>query len=173
MNVYREEVFFKVWRCILYVSHWNFTGIVIQGKKLPKVDFFVLFCAGHFICMFYAILWVMKHKEVFSFKKKKKCMWGGKKKSPLLNPVIDLLGHLCFSSLLSRIICQINKGKGVTFHPLIINFAWSKGIVALETCTWTGLDSDAQHYLYSFNKQQLASSINIFTCFCLSISVTT
>lgn len=58
MDVYREEVFFKVWRCILYVSHWNFTGIVIQGKKLPKVDFFcfVLFCAGHFICMFYAIL---------------------------------------------------------------------------------------------------------------------
>lgn len=83
MDVYREEVFFKVCRCILYVSHWNFTGIVIQGKKLPKVDsflFFVLFwSAGHFICMFYAILWVMKHKEVFSFKKKKKkkCVWGG------------------------------------------------------------------------------------------------
>lgn len=44
MDVYREEVFFKVCRCILYVSHWNFTGIVIQGKKLPKVDFLFLFC---------------------------------------------------------------------------------------------------------------------------------
>lgn len=78
MDVYREEVFFKVCRCILYVSHWNFTGIVIQGKKLPKVLFW---SAGHFICMFYAILWVMKHKEVFSFKKKKKVrVRGGKKK---------------------------------------------------------------------------------------------
>lgn len=47
----------------------------------------------------------MKHKEVFSFKKKKMRVRGGKKKkkSPLLNPVIDLLGHLCVSSLLSRI----------------------------------------------------------------------
>lgn len=46
----------------------------------------------------------MKHKEVFSFKKKKKSACeGGEKKSPLLNPVIDLLGHLCVSSLLSRI----------------------------------------------------------------------
>lgn len=47
----------------------------------------------------------MKHKEVFSFKKKKKVRvrGGEKKKSPLLNPVIDLLGHLCVSSLLSRI----------------------------------------------------------------------
>lgn len=82
MDVYREEVFFKVCRCILYVSHWNFTGIVIQGKKLPKVDsfLFLFWSAGHFICMFYAILWVMKHKEVFSFKKKKKCVWGGEKK---------------------------------------------------------------------------------------------
>lgn len=47
MDVYREEVFFKVCRFILYVSHWNFTGIVIQGKKLPKVDSFLfLFCFG-------------------------------------------------------------------------------------------------------------------------------
>lgn len=60
MDVYRDEVFFKVCWCILYVSHWNFTGIVIQGKKLSKVIYFfflVLFwSAGHFICVFYAIL---------------------------------------------------------------------------------------------------------------------
>lgn len=57
MDVYREEVFFKVCWCILYVSHWNFTGIVIQGKKLSKVDssfclfFFVLECGTLYLCV--------------------------------------------------------------------------------------------------------------------------
>lgn len=42
-------------------------------------------------------------RGVLILKKKSACEGGKKKKSPLLNPVIDLLGHLCVSSLLSRI----------------------------------------------------------------------
>lgn len=90
--------------CVTLELHWDCDSRE-EASKSRFFSFFVLECGTLYLYVLCHSVSDEAQRSVLILKKKKKsaCEGGKKKKSPLLNPVIDLLGHLCVSSLLSRI----------------------------------------------------------------------